>query len=46
MAANARQLTARIDGIVADLNEGKRPIGLLLKDEATRSQLQAILSNV
>jgi phospholipid/cholesterol/gamma-HCH transport system substrate-binding protein len=46
MAANARQLTARIDGIVADLNEGKGPIGLLLKDEATRSQLQAILSNV
>jgi phospholipid/cholesterol/gamma-HCH transport system substrate-binding protein len=45
MASNATQITDTIDGIVADLNAGKGPAGLLLKDETTRKQLQATLSN-
>jgi phospholipid/cholesterol/gamma-HCH transport system substrate-binding protein len=46
MLSNARQITATVDDIVSDLNAGKGPAGLLLKDEATRRQLQATLSNV
>jgi phospholipid/cholesterol/gamma-HCH transport system substrate-binding protein len=45
MASNARQITDTINAIVSDLNAGKGPAGLLLKDEATRKQLQATLSN-
>jgi phospholipid/cholesterol/gamma-HCH transport system substrate-binding protein len=45
MAGNASQITDRINAIVSDLNAGKGPIGLLLKDETTRKQLQATLSN-
>jgi phospholipid/cholesterol/gamma-HCH transport system substrate-binding protein len=45
MASNASQITDTINLIVADLNAGKGPIGLLLKDEATRKQLQATLAN-
>jgi phospholipid/cholesterol/gamma-HCH transport system substrate-binding protein len=45
MASNASQITDTINVIVADLNAGKGPIGLLLKDEATRKQLQATLAN-
>jgi phospholipid/cholesterol/gamma-HCH transport system substrate-binding protein len=45
MAGNASQITDTINAIVSDLNAGKGPIGLLLKDETTRKQLQATLSN-
>jgi phospholipid/cholesterol/gamma-HCH transport system substrate-binding protein len=45
LASNAGQITDTINGIVSDLNAGKGPAGLLLKDEATREQLQATLSN-
>ena len=46
MASNASQITDTINTIVSDLNAGKGPAGLLLKDEATRKQLQETLSNV
>jgi phospholipid/cholesterol/gamma-HCH transport system substrate-binding protein len=46
MVSNARQITSTVNDIVSDLNAGKGPAGLLLKDEATRRQLQATLSNV
>jgi phospholipid/cholesterol/gamma-HCH transport system substrate-binding protein len=45
MASNASQITDTINAIVSDLNAGKGPVGLLLKDEATRKQLQATLTN-
>jgi phospholipid/cholesterol/gamma-HCH transport system substrate-binding protein len=45
MASNASQITGTINAIVTDLNAGKGPAGLLLKDETTRRQLQATLSN-
>jgi phospholipid/cholesterol/gamma-HCH transport system substrate-binding protein len=45
MAGNASQITETINAIVSDVNAGKGPVGLLLKDEATRKQLQATLSN-
>jgi phospholipid/cholesterol/gamma-HCH transport system substrate-binding protein len=45
MAGNASQITDTINQIVSDLNAGKGPAGLLLKDETTRKQLQATLSN-
>jgi phospholipid/cholesterol/gamma-HCH transport system substrate-binding protein len=45
LASNASEITDTIKGIVSDLNAGKGPAGLLLKDETTRKQLQATLSN-
>jgi phospholipid/cholesterol/gamma-HCH transport system substrate-binding protein len=45
MASNASQITDTINAIVSDLNAGKGPAGLLLKDETARQQLQATLSN-
>jgi len=45
MAGNASRITETINAIVSDLNAGKGPAGLLLKDETTRRQLQATLSN-
>jgi phospholipid/cholesterol/gamma-HCH transport system substrate-binding protein len=45
LASNASQITDTINGIVSDVNAGKGPVGLLLKDEATRKQLQETLSN-
>jgi len=45
LASNASQITDTINGIVSDLNAGKGPAGLLLKDEATRQQLQATLAS-
>lgn len=45
MAVNASQITGTINEIVSDLNAGKGPAGLLLKDETTRKQLQATLAN-
>ncbi len=46
IARNGTQITNQINTLVADLNAGKGPAGLLLKDEATRQQLQATLTNV
>ena len=45
LASNASQITDTINDIVSDLNAGKGPAGLLLKDQTTRKQLQATLSN-
>ena len=45
MASNAGRITDTINAIVSDLNAGRGPAGLLLKDETTRKQLQATLSN-
>ncbi len=45
MASNASQITGTINQIVSDLNAGKGPAGLLLKDETSRKQLQATLFN-
>jgi phospholipid/cholesterol/gamma-HCH transport system substrate-binding protein len=46
MTGNASLITGTLNEIVSDLNTGKGPIGLLLKDEATRQQLQATILNV
>ena len=45
LARNASQITDTINDIVSDLNAGKGPAGLLLRDETTRTMLQATLSN-
>jgi phospholipid/cholesterol/gamma-HCH transport system substrate-binding protein len=46
MAANASQITGTLSNIVADLDAGRGPVGLLLKDQATRRQLQDTVSNI
>jgi phospholipid/cholesterol/gamma-HCH transport system substrate-binding protein len=46
MTADGTQITSKIDALLTDLNAGRGPAGLLLKDEQTRQQLQATLSNV
>jgi phospholipid/cholesterol/gamma-HCH transport system substrate-binding protein len=46
MAANASQITGTLNDIVADLNAGRGPAGLFLKDEATRRQLEDTVSNI
>ncbi len=45
LVANARQITGTVNDIVSDLNAGKGPAGLVLKDETTRLELAAIVSN-
>lgn len=45
LAGNAGRITDTINEIVSDLNAGKGPAGLLLKDETAREQLQATLAN-
>jgi phospholipid/cholesterol/gamma-HCH transport system substrate-binding protein len=45
LASNASQITDTINDIVSDLNAGKGPAGLLLRDETTRKMLQATLSH-
>jgi phospholipid/cholesterol/gamma-HCH transport system substrate-binding protein len=45
MASNASEITDTINVILSDLNAGKGPAGLLLKDETARKRLQATLSN-
>jgi phospholipid/cholesterol/gamma-HCH transport system substrate-binding protein len=45
LVGNARQITGTVNDIVSELNAGKGPAGLVLKDEATRQQLAAIVSN-
>jgi phospholipid/cholesterol/gamma-HCH transport system substrate-binding protein len=46
IARNGGQIAERVNTLVAGLNEGKGPAGMLLKDEATKQQLQATVSNV
>jgi len=46
MAANASQVTDTLNDIVAGLQAGRGPAGLILKDEATRRQLEATVSNI
>jgi phospholipid/cholesterol/gamma-HCH transport system substrate-binding protein len=46
IAKNGVQITGKINTLIADLNAGKGPAGMLLKDEATKQQLQATLTNV
>lgn len=41
-----QQAMGRVNAVLADLNAGRGPAGLLLKDEATRQQLQATMGNV
>jgi phospholipid/cholesterol/gamma-HCH transport system substrate-binding protein len=45
LVGNARQITGTVNDIVSELNAGKGPAGLVLKDETTRQQLAAIVSN-
>jgi phospholipid/cholesterol/gamma-HCH transport system substrate-binding protein len=45
MAGNGRQITGTLNNVVSDLNAGKGPAGMLLKDEAAKRQLQATLLN-
>jgi len=42
---NASQITARVNGLVTDIGDGKGTVGMLLKDEATKQQLSSILTN-
>jgi phospholipid/cholesterol/gamma-HCH transport system substrate-binding protein len=46
MAANATQVTGTLRDIVANLDAGRGPAGLFLKDETTRRQLEATVSNI
>jgi phospholipid/cholesterol/gamma-HCH transport system substrate-binding protein len=45
MTSNGSQITGTLNDLVSDLNAGKGPAGMLLKDEATKRQLQATVSN-
>jgi phospholipid/cholesterol/gamma-HCH transport system substrate-binding protein len=46
MASNGRQILGTVNDLVSDLNAGKGPAGMLLKDRTTKQQLQDTLSNV
>ncbi len=46
IAKDGTRITGQVNSLVADLNAGKGPAGLLLKDEDTRGQIQATMSNV
>ncbi len=46
IVSDGRRITGQINTLVTDLNAGKGPAGMLLKDEAAKQQLQATLSNV
>lgn len=46
LANNGSQITGKIDTLITDLNAGKGPAGLLLRDEATKQQFQATLAKV
>ncbi len=45
IARTSNQITSKIDGLMTDINAGKGPAGLILKDEATAQQLRTTLSN-
>jgi phospholipid/cholesterol/gamma-HCH transport system substrate-binding protein len=44
--SDGSQITGNLNLLAADLQNGKGPAGLLLKDERTREQLQATLADV
>ena len=46
IARDGSAVVGKIDTMVSDLNAGKGPAGLLLKDNDTRQQLQTTLANV
>jgi phospholipid/cholesterol/gamma-HCH transport system substrate-binding protein len=46
ITSNAGQITETVNSMMTDLNQGKGSVGLLLKDEATKRQLQGTLGNV
>jgi len=46
VARSSVQITDKIDALMTDLNAGKGPAGMLLKDEATKQQIQTTLSNI
>jgi phospholipid/cholesterol/gamma-HCH transport system substrate-binding protein len=46
IARDGSHITGNIDSLVADLNAGKGPAGLMLRDEETRRQLQATIENL
>jgi phospholipid/cholesterol/gamma-HCH transport system substrate-binding protein len=46
IARDGGDITGNIDSLVTDVNAGKGPAGLLLRDEETRRQLQATMENL
>ena len=46
ITGDGKQITAKIDNLVAGLNAGQGPAGMLLKDEKTKQQMEATLRNV
>ena len=46
IARDGSQISGNANSLLADVNAGKGPAGMLLRDDATRQQLQATLSNV
>ena len=46
MLTDGKQITGRVSTLLSDLNDGKGPAGMLLKDEVTKQQLRATLTNV
>lgn len=45
-ASNANQLSVRLNGLVADIQSGKGPIGKILKDSAMTTDLSAAVSGI
>ena len=46
IAHDGSQISGNANSLVADVTAGKGPAGMLLKDEATKQQLQATISNI
>ena len=46
IAQDSGQITGNLNTLVADVNAGKGPVGMLLRDEGMKQQVQATLSNV
>ena len=46
IARDGGEITGKINSLMTDLNQGKGPAGMLLKDPATEQQLRTTLSNV
>ncbi len=43
---DSSHISGNIDSLVTDLNAGKGPVGLILRDEETRRQLQTTMGNL
>jgi phospholipid/cholesterol/gamma-HCH transport system substrate-binding protein len=43
---NGNRISGTVDTLVTDLNEGKGPAGMMLKDEATKQKLQTTVGEV